>query len=212
MAEKQTWREWTGVKGRIGGWYLNSPLRRLSEILLLGDCKSAFLRVISPLIRGNEVILDIGAGSGYFSLDLAKKISTGKVICVDMSAEMLGWLGKKAEKKGVKNKIQIVKSDATSSGLADGSIDIVISNGLLHEVPDPGAVLREMTRVLKPNGRVIITDFRDTKITRMMESTHRENAHGPFSVDELTMLFNKVGLKKVKVGPEKFWVIGTGKK
>ncbi len=152
MTKKQATNVWTGIRGRFGAWYFNSPLRRMSEILFLGDVKSAFLNEVSNVIQGNEVILDIGAGSGYYSLAIAKKLSAGKVICLDSSEEMLQWLERKAKKEGLKDRIQILKGDASSSGLANESVDLVVSNGLLHELSNPEAVLREMHRVLRPNG------------------------------------------------------------
>ena len=212
MPENQMTSEWTGIKGRIGAWYLNSPLRRLSEVLFLGDIRSVFLNEISRLTRGNEVILDVGAGSGYFSLAIAEKLTNGKVICLDLSEEMLHRLERTANKKGLSNKIQILKGEASSIKVENESIDLVVSNGVFHEVPEPEFVLREMIRVLKPRGWVIVTDFRDTQIGKRIGAAHSEEAHGPLSVNELETLFAKAGLKNVKVSPVKHWVIGVGKK
>lgn len=211
MTDKQIITEWTGIRGRIGAWYLNSPLRRLSEVLFLGDCKSAFLSELSRL-KGDEVVLDVGAGSGYFSLAIAKRLSTGKVICLDLSEEMLQRLERNAEREGLKDRIQILKSAASSTGLETESVDLVVSNGVFHELSSPEAVLREMLRVLKPNGWVIITDFRDTRVGKQIGVAHREEAHGPLSVNELEAFFIKAGLKAVKVRPVKHWVIGLGRK
>lgn len=61
--------------------------------MLLGDTMPAFLSEVSGLIRGDETILDIGAGSGRFSLPMAKRLSTGKIICLDISELMLEYLG-----------------------------------------------------------------------------------------------------------------------
>jgi ubiquinone/menaquinone biosynthesis C-methylase UbiE len=178
----------------------------------LGNCKSAVQDEFSRLIRGNEVVLDIGAGTGRFSLAIAKKLSSGKVICLDLSEEMLRNLKRKAEKEGLKERIQILKGEASSSGLGNESIDLVMSNSVFHELLSPGAVLAEMLRVLKPNGWVIISDFRDTRISKLICRSHREESHGPFSVHELETLFIQAGLKSVKVSPVRHWVIGIGKK
>lgn len=209
---QQVKSEWTGMRGRIGAWYLNSPLRRLSEILFLGDCRAAFLSEVSRLIKGHEIVLDVGAGSGYFSLMIAKKLSSGKVICLDLSEEMLQHLEQKAEKKGLKDKIHILKGEASSSGIGDESVDLAVSNGVFHELSNPEAVLEEMLRVLKPDGWVIITDFRDTRIGKRIGAAHKEEAHGPFSVNELESLFTNAGLSNIKAYPAKHWVIGVGRK
>ncbi|MBI2955342.1 MAG: class I SAM-dependent methyltransferase [Chloroflexi bacterium] len=204
--------EWTGIKGRIGGWYLNSPFRRLSEMLFLGDCRSAFLRAVSEIARGNEVVLDVGAGSGYFSLALVTKLNAGKVICLDLSEEMLWRLKRKAEEQGQADRIQIVEAPATASGLEPESVDLAVSNGLFHELPTPDAVVTEMLRVSKSGGWVIITDFRDTRVGRRIGAAHREGSHGPFSVGEMEILLINAGLRNVNVRPVRHWVVGVGQK
>jgi ubiquinone/menaquinone biosynthesis C-methylase UbiE len=212
MKKKQIASEWTGMKGRIFAWHLDNPLARLPETLLLGDCRSAVLNEFSRLIRGNEVVLDIGAGTGRFSLAIAKKLSTGKIICLDLSEEMLLHLQRKAEKEGLKDRIQILKGEASTSGLENESVDLAMSNSVFHELSSPEAVLKEMLRVLKPSGWITIIDFRNTRISRLICRAHHENAHGPFSVHELETLLTKSRLNNVKVSPVRHWVIGMGKK
>jgi ubiquinone/menaquinone biosynthesis C-methylase UbiE len=212
MTEKQETSQWTGIKGRIFAWHLDSPLARLPEVLLMGDCRSAVQDEFSRLIRGNEIVLDIGAGTGRFSLAIAKKLSAGRVICLDLSEEMLQHLGRKAEKEGLQDRIQIRKGEASASGLENESVDLVMSHSVFHELSNPEAVLAEMLRVLKPSGWVMITDFRDTRISRLICRSHLEGAHGPFSVQELETLLAKAGLKNVKVRPVRHWVIGVGQK
>jgi ubiquinone/menaquinone biosynthesis C-methylase UbiE len=143
---------------------------------------------------------------------MAKRLSTGKIICLDLSEEMLGHLKRKAEKEGLQDRIQIRKGEASASGLEKESVDLVMSNSVFHELSRPELVLSEVLRVLKPSGWVMITDFRDTKISRLICRSHLEGAHGPFSVHELEALFAKAGLKNVKVSPVRHWVIGIGKK
>jgi ubiquinone/menaquinone biosynthesis C-methylase UbiE len=212
MTKKQETSQWTGIKGRIFAWHLDNPLARLPEALLMGDCRSAVHDEFSRLIQGHEVVLDIGAGTGRFSLAVAKQLSSGKVICLDLSKEMLQHLKRKAEKAGLQDRIQIRKGEASASGLENESVDLVMCNSVFHELSSPEAVLVEMLRVLKPNRWVMITDFRDTTISRLICRSHHAGAHGPFSVHELETLFAKAGLKNVKVHPVRHWVVGVGQK
>jgi ubiquinone/menaquinone biosynthesis C-methylase UbiE len=213
MTKIQPTSEWSGIKGKIMAWFLNSPLRTLIEVRLLGMPRTAFLNEVFHDIRGDEVVLDVGAGSGYFSLAIAKKLSTGKVICFDLSEEMLQRLKYKAKKEGLENRIQIMNGEASSLKLSDEAVDLVVSNFVLHEVSSPETVLLEILRVLKSNGRVIITDFlRDTWLGKMEVAAHSADAHGPFSVNELESLFAKYELKNVKVSRVRSWIIGVGTK
>jgi ubiquinone/menaquinone biosynthesis C-methylase UbiE len=63
-------------------------------------------------------------------------------------------------RKRFKDRIQILKGEASYTGLEDECVDLVVSNGVFHELSSPEVVLREIVRVLKPNGWVVITDFR----------------------------------------------------
>ncbi len=212
MTKQPATSEWTGIKGKLMAWFLNSPLRTIIEVRLFGLPRSAFLNEVSRHLRGDEVVLDVGAGSGYFSLAIAKKLKTGKVICFDLSEEMLQRLEHKARQTGFENRIQIMKGEASSLKLNDKSVDLDVSNFVLHEVSSPKTVLREIIRVLKPNGRVIITDFlKDTWFGKMEAAAHRAEAHGPFSIIELKVLFAKCGLKDVKASQVRSWIIGMGK-
>lgn len=213
MMKQQTTSEWTGIKGKIMAWFLNSPLRTIIEVWIFGLPKVAFLNEVFHRLSGDEVVLDVGAGSGYFSLAIAKKLKTGKVICFDLSEEMLQRLKRKAKTEDLENKIQIMSGEASSFELNDKSVDLVVSNFVLHEVSSPETVLKEIVRVLKPNGWVIITDFlKDTWLGKMEVAAHRAGAHGPFSVDELEALFTKCGLNDVKASRIRSWLIGMGKK
>jgi len=212
MTKKQVTSQWTGIKGRIFAWHLDNPLARLPETLLLGDCRSAVQDEFSRLIQGNELVLDIGAGTGRFSLAIAKQLSTGNVICLDLSKEMLQDLIRKAEKEDLEGRIQILKGEASASGLQKESMDLVMSHSVFHELSNPEAVLAEMLRVLKPDGWVMITDFRDTRISRLICRSHGRESHGPFSVHELATLLTEAGLKNVRVNPVRHWVSGVGQK
>ncbi|MCJ7435318.1 MAG: class I SAM-dependent methyltransferase [Anaerolineales bacterium] len=107
MTEQQAISEWTGMKGKLMAGFLNSPLRTIIEVCLFGLPRDAFLDEVSRNLRGDEVVLDVGAGSGYFSLAIAKKLKTGKVICFDLSDEMLQRLKDKAGQAGLENRIQM---------------------------------------------------------------------------------------------------------
>lgn len=207
MEDTGTSTDWRGLRGKIGGWVLCSPLWRFAEILLLGDLGSTYLKEILLLLPdGNETVLDLGAGSGYFSLKIAEKLPDGKVICVDLADEMLGILRKRAGWKGLARNIQIVKADASSTGIDSETCDLAVSSALFHELPKPGEALAEMVRTVKPGGSIVVADFRDIRMP------HGGHAHGPLSVELLTEFFHQAGLIDTAVYPVRRWVVGVGKK
>ena len=107
-----------------------------------------------------EVIADIGAGTGYFSLPMAERAgNTGLVIAVDAQAEMLDWIRRKMEASGISN-IQMVHAEAQATTLPRKSCDLVFMANVWHEFPDRVAVLAEAARILKRGGRLAILDWR----------------------------------------------------
>jgi ubiquinone/menaquinone biosynthesis C-methylase UbiE len=198
MPDTASSTNWRGLRGKIGGWILCSPLRRLAEILLFGDLDSSYLREVFTCIpEGNETVLDLGAGS---------ELPEGKVICVDLSDEMLAILRKRANRKGIAKNIRIVKADASSTGIDGETCDLAVSSALFHELEKPEKALAEMVRVVKPGGSIVVADFRDIRMP------HGKQTYGPVSVEKLTELFHEEGLIDTIVYPVKRWVVGAGKK
>ncbi|MBI2840818.1 MAG: class I SAM-dependent methyltransferase [Acidobacteria bacterium] len=202
--------EWTGMKGRIGGWYLASWLRRLSEILILGNLRKRFMGLIA--LRGNEAVVDAGCGSGFYSLAIAERLDSGRITCVDLSDEMLEILSRRARRRQLADRLDIRKGDVTTLDVPAGTMDLAVSNGVWHELPDPVPAARELLRVLRRGGRVVVTDFGDTTIGRRITARHRESAHGPFSVEELVRVLRDAGFADVRGERVGHWVIAGATK
>jgi arsenite methyltransferase len=107
-----------------------------------------------PLRRG-QTILDIGAGTGFLTVELAQR-SAARVIAVDPWADAMDVLRRKVEYLGLTD-VELVVSDAASLDLADESVDVMVSNLGINNFANASVVLAECHRVLRPGGRLLIS-------------------------------------------------------
>ncbi|HEY8490187.1 MAG TPA: methyltransferase domain-containing protein [Dehalococcoidia bacterium] len=110
-------------------------------------------------LRPGETVLDLGCGAGADTLIAARQVGpTGRVIAVDMTEAMLEKAQAGVRAAGLAN-VEVRHGFAEALPVEDGSVDVVISNGVLNLCPDKLAVMREVWRVLRPGGRIQIGDM-----------------------------------------------------
>ena len=122
----------------------------------------SFAGVANPWTMGRlapgERVLDLGSGAGTDSLIAAQMVGrTGRVTGIDMTPEMLSRARAAAAQMRATN-VEFVESEAEQLPFADGSFDVVVSNGVIDLIPDKDAVFAELHRVLTPGGRLQIAD------------------------------------------------------
>jgi ubiquinone/menaquinone biosynthesis C-methylase UbiE len=109
--------------------------------------------------REGERVLEIGPGTGYYTLDIAEWVGDGgQVEIFDLQQEFLDHTMRRAAERGLGNVVP-TQGDATELPYEDASIDAVVLNAVLGEIPEPVAALREIRRVLKPGGRLLVGEL-----------------------------------------------------
>ncbi len=130
---------------------------------LPGEVAESFAGVGNPLSLGHlaagQAVLDLGCGAGLDSILAARRVTpTGKVTGIDMTEEMLDKARSNVAACGLTN-IEFHLADAENLPVADGSVDVVITNGVFNLCPDKPRVLGELHRVLRPGGRLQMADI-----------------------------------------------------
>ncbi|HWM64569.1 MAG TPA: class I SAM-dependent methyltransferase [Solirubrobacterales bacterium] len=115
-----------------------------------------------------ERILEIGPGTGYYTLDMAEWAGAGGTVEIfDLQQEFLDHTMGRAAERGIANVVP-TQGEATELPYEDDSIDAVVLTAVLGEIPEPGAALREIRRVLKPGGRLVVGElFGDPHFTTL---------------------------------------------
>jgi ubiquinone/menaquinone biosynthesis C-methylase UbiE len=109
--------------------------------------------------EAGERVLEIGPGTGYYTLDVAEWVGPeGTVEIFDLQREFLDHTLGRAHERGLQNLVA-TQGDATALPYADSSMDAVVLTAVLGEIPDPVAALRQIRRVLKPSGRLVVGEL-----------------------------------------------------
>jgi len=111
-------------------------------------------------LRPGNVVADLGAGSGYFTFRMAKKVGvSGKVLAVDIQDAMLDAIRQRASQRRITN-VEEIKAGETDPHLPAASVDLVLMVDVYHELAYPYEVMTRVREGLKPGGRVVFVEYR----------------------------------------------------
>jgi SAM-dependent methyltransferase len=154
-------------------------------------------------LEEGEVVLDLGSGAGFDCFLASDEVGpNGRVIGVDMTPEMVDKARGNAERNGIRN-VEFRMGEIENLPVADNSVDVVISNCVLNLSPDKPRVFREIYRVLKPGGRVAISDI--ALLRELPEATQKSiEAYvgcvaGAVLIDDYQTVVEQSGLQDVRL-------------
>jgi len=157
-------------------------------------------------LKPGETVLDLGSGGGLDCFLAAKAVgSTGKVIGVDMSPEMISRARQNAQTGGY-TQIDFRLGEIEHLPVADSSVDVIISNCVINLSPDKDQVFREAFRVLKPGGRLAVSDVVAIEelplIFKEDMTLYTSCAAGAATIQELERFLQAAGFVQIRIQPK----------
>ena len=157
-------------------------------------------------LKSGETVLDLGSGAGFDCFLAARQVGeSGQVIGVDMTPEMLSKARANASNNGFLN-VEFRLGEIEHLPVADNSIDVILSNCVINLSTDKPRVFEEAFRVLKPGGRLALSDI--VALSELPEhlrddlSLHAECMAGATPVAELAKMLQTAGFENVRIAPK----------
>jgi arsenite methyltransferase len=161
-------------------------------------------QAIAKLKKG-ETVLDLGAGGGFDCFLAAQQVGDeGRVIGVDMTPEMIRKARENAVKSGYRN-VEFRLGEIEQLPVPDNSVDVIISNCVINLSPDKPQVFREAYRVLRPGGRLAVSDI--VALREMPEDLRSDIlkytgcVSGAATVEDLSAMLEEVGFGDIRIEP-----------
>ncbi len=160
------------------------------------------------------LILDAGTGTARIPILIAQRRSPWQIIGIDLSANMLFIWNQNIQQAGLEEQIKLEQVDAKQLPYGDATFDLVISNSIVHHLPDPLLFFQEMQRVLKPQGGIFLRDLTrpssETELNNLVEQyagdsndhqqkLFRDSLQAAYTLDEIINLIESVGLNNMRI-------------
>jgi ubiquinone/menaquinone biosynthesis C-methylase UbiE len=164
--------------------------------------------------HGANPVLDLGTGTAQIPVELCRQSSTAEVVAIDLAEHMLAVARENVRRAGLDDRIRLQRVDAKGLPFPDGTFAAVMSNSIVHHIPQPVAVLSEVVRVAAPGGVLFIRDLMrpadEATLNRLVETyagdanghqrkMFAESLHAALTVDEVRALVAALGFDPATV-------------
>jgi ubiquinone/menaquinone biosynthesis C-methylase UbiE len=159
-------------------------------------------------------VLDIGAGPGDIAISIAKKAPGLTVTAIDLGEHMLALARQNVESSGLGHRVEIMQADAKETGFGTGSFDVIVSNSLVHHIPEPLEFFREVRRLARPGAALYVKDLHRPETTEELEALvatyargcspyqrrlFADSLHAALTTTEVLSICRRLGLLDVRV-------------
>lgn len=178
------------------------------------EVNTAFVEEAVELGAADAWVLDAGTGPARIPVLMSQRRPEWRIIGIDLSENMLKLGERHIQEAGLGDRIQLQQVDAKQMPFEDNRFDLVVSNSIVHHLPDPVPFFQEIKRVLKPDGGLFLRDLRRPgdieSVDRLVASIgveydphqtqlFRDSLIAAFTVEEVRQMMDAVGLEGVQV-------------
>ena len=178
------------------------------------EVNTAFAESALALCPPTALILDAGTGTARIPIIMCQRRPQWQIIGIDLAQSMLEIGRQNVEQAGLQQQIKLELVDAKQMPYPDAYFDMVISNSIIHHLPNPLPFLEELKRVLKPNGAIFLRDLMRPNSQEILEEIvnkyaadcnehqkmlFRDSLHAAFTLDEINELMQQASLENVHI-------------
>ena len=159
-------------------------------------------------------VLDVGTATAQIPVELCERSEEFRVMAIDLAVSMLDLALYNVESSSGGNRIELAKVDAKAMGYSDATFDVVISNSIIHHIPEPSVCLAEMVRVTRTGGALFVRDLMRPndaatvdhlvqqyagQESELSQKLFRASLHAALSLDEIKTLVTELGFSRESV-------------
>ncbi len=173
-------------------------------------------------------VFDAGTGTAQIPIELVQRFARTVVVASDLADQMLAVARRNVAAAGLESRIELLTRDCKKLPEADDSFDAVISNSIIHHIPEPKRVLEELWRILKPGGTLFVRDLvrpddaqtLEQLVTRYttdasdhQQQMFRDSLYAALTIDEVRKIAIQLGLspESIKATSDRHWTLSVRK-